>query len=151
MWFTSPQWGWSSSGSRMLQCGVQQCQNILKVWSLANYFSRTGYFQLDLSVSAASTSLTHQNLPKDKLISLFSLFSFILPIEVKQINMVSPPSRKLMMPVWQPHGSEGDSPLRWLFSIMPGPALQSSPRVPRTVRAEPGRIPFDHSPQISCC
>lgn len=76
MWFTSSQWGWSSSGSRMLQCGVQQCQNILKVWALANYFSRTGYSQLTPSVSAASASLTHQNLPKAKLISFFLLFFF---------------------------------------------------------------------------
>lgn len=122
MWFTSSQWGWSFSGSRMLQCGVQQCQNILKVWALANYFSRTQYSWLAPSVSAASTSLTHQNLPKAKLISFFCLFFFYftLATEVKQTNMISLPSRQLMMAVWQHHGLEGDFPLTWLFSITPG-------------------------------
>lgn len=53
---SSSQWGRKSLGSRILQHGVKQCQNILKVWALANCFSRTGHSILTPSISAASTS-----------------------------------------------------------------------------------------------
>lgn len=60
---------------------------------------------------------------------LFScFFCFTLATKIKQANMISPPSRQLMMAVWQPHVLEGDFPLRWLFFIKPRTSFAELPQ-----------------------
>lgn len=74
MWFTSSHPGLKLLREQDVAIWSAAMPKYFKIWALANYFSRTGYSQLNPSVSAASTSLTHQNLPKAKLISFFLLF-----------------------------------------------------------------------------
>lgn len=144
---SSSQWGRKSLGSRILQHGVKQCQNILKVWALANCFSRTGHSVLTTSISAASTSESSKS--SQSQIDFFFFFNFSLATEVKQTNMIFPSSRQLMMTVWQPHGFGSNTPLRWLFFVKEV-IFTSFPRAPRMVRTESGTIPLGHSPQVSC-
>lgn len=107
-------------------------------------FSTRSQFLCSKHISDSSKSSQSQ-------IDFFFLafFPFTLASKVNSTTMISPPSRHLMKALWQHYCLEEDFPLRWISPNSREQLCRASPG--HQDRAEPGRIPFNHAPQVSCC